>query len=39
LSIAYDADAVTSDPETDLIYIGVSPKAHSLYARKAIEAK
>ncbi len=39
MPIASDADAVISDPETDVIYIGVSPRAHSLYARKAIEAK
>lgn len=38
LSLAASAEAMITDPEIDLIYIGVPPRAHGLYARAAIEA-
>lgn len=38
LNVAADADAVISDPDIDVIYIGVPPKAHGQYARAAFEA-
>ncbi|WP_417728893.1 Gfo/Idh/MocA family protein [Roseovarius sp.] len=38
LSLAASAEAMISDPAIDLIYIGVPPRAHGLYARAAIKA-
>lgn len=38
LTIAGDAQTLISDPATDLVYIGVPPKAHHEYALAAIDA-
>lgn len=38
LSLTASAEAIITDPDIDLIYIGVPPRAHGLYARAAIEA-
>jgi len=38
LTVAESADALITSPETDIVYIGVPPRAHATYARAAIAA-
>ncbi len=38
LRIAETAEALIAEPETDLVYIGVPPKAHAAYARASVQA-
>lgn len=38
LRAAESAEQLIAAPETDLVYIGVPPKAHGYYARMAVEA-